>query len=69
MGMSLQDSLRVVPDAISFHLGARNVPHELNVRSLAGDATTDPPVLTLQDAYGLTQIQEEITTRIDEWSP
>jgi predicted dehydrogenase len=66
--ISLESNLRVVPDAFSFHLGVRNVPHELNIRSFVeGSASTDPPVLTLQDAYMLTRTQEEITTRIDSY--
>jgi len=66
--MSLQNMSRLVPDAFSFHLGITDSSHALNIKSFVeGQPSHGSRALTLQDAYKLTQIQEDITTRIDQY--
>lgn len=55
---------------ITYHLGIRQSAHELNIASFVESvASGRPPVITLEDAYRMTQIQEEITTLIDKAGP
>lgn len=56
-----------VLEGITYHLGIQQAPHELNIRSFVESvAKTKPPVITLDDAYKMTLIQEEIATVIDK---
>jgi predicted dehydrogenase len=52
---------------ISYHLGIKHGPHEFNIRSFVeNDAQKKPSVISLEDAYKITLIQEEITTLIEK---
>ena len=65
--MSLESGLRLVPDAALFHLGVHHTTHELNIKAFVDNhASVKSRVLTLEDAYKITQLQEEITTLIDK---
>ena len=56
-----------VLQGISYHLGIKHSPIELNIRSFVESvAKKKPSVITLEDAYKMTLIQEEITTLIDK---
>jgi predicted dehydrogenase len=67
--MSVENTLRLVSDSLTFHLGVQHTAHELNIRDFVEDGASKRSVLTLEDAYRITQLQEDITTLIDKHGP
>jgi predicted dehydrogenase len=67
---AVENALCIVPDAVSFRLAIQPTIHELNIRSFVESVTSGkPPLMTLDDAYRITELQERITTLIDTHRP